>query len=181
MVYKWNIPSIDRWFGGSPSSQIPPYGGFHGHGCSPIAGWSIRENPTRKWMITRGTPILGNLHLGLKMTFQWFCNVVHLYTEVVNHPLESPFHSNGIVPYKPSSYWGTPMAMESSISFSDLLEANGAFPGRPRQPSLQWPCASQQCPDPQGSCKRRWCLDMIDWWIWWYIIVMFVDDFDLDL
>ena len=34
-----------------------PCGGFHGHGGTPIAGWCIRENPTKIWMITRGTPM----------------------------------------------------------------------------------------------------------------------------
>ena len=33
------------------------------NGDTPIAGWFIRENPSEKLMITRGTPISGNLHL----------------------------------------------------------------------------------------------------------------------
>ena len=31
--------------------------GFHSHGCTPIAGWFIRENPSYKWMIS-GSPHL---------------------------------------------------------------------------------------------------------------------------
>ena len=27
------------------------------------AAWLIRENPNLKWMMTAGTPILGNLHI----------------------------------------------------------------------------------------------------------------------
>ena len=30
---------------------------------SPIAGWFIRENPTKTWMITGGTPIYGNYYM----------------------------------------------------------------------------------------------------------------------
>ena len=33
---------------------------IHGY---PQTGWFIRENPNPKWMITRGTPISGNLHI----------------------------------------------------------------------------------------------------------------------
>ena len=39
------------------------YGGFHELG-NPLYRWMVyfMENPTYKWMRTRGTPILGNLH-----------------------------------------------------------------------------------------------------------------------
>jgi hypothetical protein len=37
-------------------------GGFI-NGSAPIAGWFIMENPIKKWMMTRGPTILGNLHL----------------------------------------------------------------------------------------------------------------------
>ena len=40
------------------------YGGFHSHGGTPIAGWLIWENNILKWMMTGGTPILGNPHMG---------------------------------------------------------------------------------------------------------------------
>ena len=30
----------------------------------PQNGWFIRENPSYKWMMTGGTPILGNPHMG---------------------------------------------------------------------------------------------------------------------
>ena len=33
------------------------------HGGSPIAGWFISWKMLLKWVITRGTPILGNLHI----------------------------------------------------------------------------------------------------------------------
>ena len=50
-------------------------GGVHGHGGTPIAGWFITENPTKilKWMMTRGTPIWGNLHIwgGLGRNAMW--------------------------------------------------------------------------------------------------------------
>ena len=42
---------------------------FHSHGGYPQAraGWFIyvyfMENPNLKWMMTRGTPISGNLHM----------------------------------------------------------------------------------------------------------------------
>jgi hypothetical protein len=32
-------------------------------GGTPIAGWFIRENPNLEWIITRDTPIYGNLHI----------------------------------------------------------------------------------------------------------------------
>ena len=35
--------------------------GFHSPGGTPIAGWFRMENA--KWMMTRGTPILGNFQL----------------------------------------------------------------------------------------------------------------------
>ena len=56
-----------------------PYGGFHSLGGIQN-GWFTRENPTKIRMITRGTPIFGNLHmfgnilLGYYLTlvpFQW--------------------------------------------------------------------------------------------------------------
>ena len=37
------------------------YMGFHSPGGTPIAGWFRMENA--KWMMTRGTPILGNFQL----------------------------------------------------------------------------------------------------------------------
>ena len=33
---------------------------------TPIAGWFILENPIYRWMITGGTPILGNPHIPRK-------------------------------------------------------------------------------------------------------------------
>ena len=42
--------------------------GFHSHGDTPIAGcFFLMENPKQKWMITRGTPVSGNLQM-LEMT-----------------------------------------------------------------------------------------------------------------
>ena len=38
------------------------YRGSHKWG-TPIAGWFRREKPIYKWMITRGTSILGNPHI----------------------------------------------------------------------------------------------------------------------
>ena len=38
-------------------------GGFHSHGATPIAGWFVVEIPFLKWMMTGGTPNLGNLHV----------------------------------------------------------------------------------------------------------------------
>ena len=52
--------------------------GFHSHGGTkmnglsgkipkmdgtPTAGWFIGKNPISKWMMTGGTPFLGNLHM----------------------------------------------------------------------------------------------------------------------
>ena len=36
--------------------------GFPKMGGTPIAGWFTKENPIKKWMMTGGTPILGNPH-----------------------------------------------------------------------------------------------------------------------
>ena len=38
------------------------YGGFHENMEGNPHGWRVyvRENPTQKWMMTRGTPISGN-------------------------------------------------------------------------------------------------------------------------
>ena len=47
---------FDIW--GCPEMGVPPH------------GWFIRENPNLKWMIARGTPILGNLHVELLCDFQ---------------------------------------------------------------------------------------------------------------
>ena len=49
-----------RWC--SFAGHVCAFGGFHGHGGTPK--WMVYwlENPIYKWMITRGTPILGNLH-----------------------------------------------------------------------------------------------------------------------
>ena len=35
------------------------------NGGTPIAGWFMMENPNLKWMMNRGTPILGNLHMNV--------------------------------------------------------------------------------------------------------------------
>ena len=41
---------------------------WHSYGGDPpIAGWFMRENPTYKWMMTGGTPISGNPHMGKTM------------------------------------------------------------------------------------------------------------------
>ena len=39
------------------------------HGGTPIAGWSIVENPNLKWLRTWGTPISGNLYIGIIMGY----------------------------------------------------------------------------------------------------------------
>ena len=33
------------------------------HGDTPIAGWFLVEKPLKIWMMTRGTPISGKLHM----------------------------------------------------------------------------------------------------------------------
>ena len=40
-----------------------PYGCFHSHGGTPIAGCLRWENPNYKWMRTGGSSILGNQHM----------------------------------------------------------------------------------------------------------------------
>jgi hypothetical protein len=48
------------------------------NGDTPIAGWYINfimENPRIKWMITRGTPMSGNLHMRLKNHRTWGLNM----------------------------------------------------------------------------------------------------------
>ena len=42
-----------------------PFGGFHTHGGTQFYGWFIGKIPLR-WMMTRGSPISGNLHLAVK-------------------------------------------------------------------------------------------------------------------
>ena len=57
------------------------------HGGTPSYGWLIKfisgkihENPNRTWMITRGSPILGHLHItnlrtmNLNQKHQWALN-----------------------------------------------------------------------------------------------------------
>ena len=45
--------------------------------ATPIAGWFLRDNPIKIWMITRGTTISGNAHVGedqkMKIPLQWAC------------------------------------------------------------------------------------------------------------
>ena len=43
--------------------------GFRSHGGSPIAGWFVREHANLKWIITRGSPVSGNLHMGITMFY----------------------------------------------------------------------------------------------------------------
>ena len=49
-----------------PGKPHPHLVGFHSHRGTPIAGWFIMENPNWTWMMTGGTSILGNLHVGWK-------------------------------------------------------------------------------------------------------------------
>ena len=44
------------------------YGGFHSHGV--MAGWFILRKMPSKWMMTRGTPILGNPHIQIIQSIQ---------------------------------------------------------------------------------------------------------------
>ena len=44
-------------------ATVDANGGFHSHGGTPIAGWFTRKNPDLKWMMTRGTPILGSAQI----------------------------------------------------------------------------------------------------------------------
>ena len=46
-------------------SKQKPFGGFHSHGGTRIAGWFIVEHPNLKWIMTGGTPISGNAHLSM--------------------------------------------------------------------------------------------------------------------
>ena len=52
-------------------------------GGTPIAGWFIRENPSYKWMMNRGTPNYGNPHIAKPRTiekntsFQMVINSIH--------------------------------------------------------------------------------------------------------
>ena len=49
---------------GSHWKMVDFFGGSM-NGIPPIAGWFIMETP-RKWMMTGGTPVLGNLHVIIK-------------------------------------------------------------------------------------------------------------------
>ena len=40
------------------------YVGVSINGDTPIAGWFMVENPNLKWIVTKGTSISGNLHVG---------------------------------------------------------------------------------------------------------------------
>ena len=71
----WRSPSSRRYGEWSrdvrgrlelPGDVRNPYGGFQVVMGDPQNGWFIRGNPIYKWMMTRGTPILGNPHI-----FSW--------------------------------------------------------------------------------------------------------------
>jgi hypothetical protein len=50
----WQILSSILLMGGSMGSL---------NGSTPIAGWFMMENPNITWMMTGGSPILGNIHI----------------------------------------------------------------------------------------------------------------------
>ena len=60
-IYIWDYAGLYWGQWGSTTLTI--------NGGSPIAGWFIRENPKKRWMVTRGSPILGNVHL---LTGAWY-------------------------------------------------------------------------------------------------------------
>jgi hypothetical protein len=49
--------------------NIMEYRDFHSHGGSPIAGWFTLWK-IHQWMMTEGTPILGNLHITIDKPWQ---------------------------------------------------------------------------------------------------------------
>ena len=50
---------------------------FHGHGDTPVAGWGRKwKKKLWKWMMTGGSPIVGNLHITIvngvyKPAYNW--------------------------------------------------------------------------------------------------------------
>jgi len=46
------------------------------NGSTPIAGWFMMENPNIKWMMTGGSPHLGNIHI--KMNRIAVVHIVHV-------------------------------------------------------------------------------------------------------
>ena len=61
---RWKRCSVFKRCTRCPTGELLAVGpgGFHSHGGTPIAGW-FSENPIKKWMMTRGTSILGNPHI----------------------------------------------------------------------------------------------------------------------
>ena len=61
------------------------YRGFHGHGGYPqLAGWFLLRKIPLKWMMTRGTPILGNLHIYIYIhiyihIYIYICVYIYIY------------------------------------------------------------------------------------------------------
>ena len=50
----------------SDDCHLRPFGGFHSHGGTPVAGWFVMENPNLKWM-TWGYRHLEKPHLSLSI------------------------------------------------------------------------------------------------------------------
>ena len=70
MALKDGFQAFSAWFldivgSNAPISQCTfiRYMGVSINGCTPTAGLFMRENPNLKWMMTRGSPILGHPHI----------------------------------------------------------------------------------------------------------------------
>ena len=76
----WKYPKLQCWISSSSLLFEWPFGGFHSHGGTSIAGWFIRKNPIiNGWF--GGIPIDGHLHFGAtgaphhssERTASWSC------------------------------------------------------------------------------------------------------------
>ena len=110
------------------------YGGFLECGI-PQNGWFARENPRPKWMMTRGTPILGNPPVGLlenrgcpsfQLNCNWECDAEpwDFGTQpVLNHP------QGRLIPSGKQTVWDgkSPLLMGKSTMYSDKWPCSKAF------------------------------------------------------
>jgi len=70
---------------------------------SPIAGWFIMGEIPPKWMRTRGTPILGNLHFDIRKKRE---NAKHQTVEISMYDKFKIWNniSNGLFPYQRNTF-----------------------------------------------------------------------------
>ena len=149
-----NYPSKEKaWFSDTLGFRAFTHGGFHGHGGTPRNGWFTLLTSWKiplKWMITRGTPIYGNLRISSKKCLMLVITELWDIKLTIAHPLATL-----------SDLWSTAAChnqqqiLDDQGTLSDAVGKVHFFPSWHRLSPI-WPSQTLQCGlNPSDSISKN--------------------------